>query len=169
MIHVLGAALIGSCGVWFGEHQARRLRQRVQVLESLKLSLEQVGRELELRCTPLPQLFQELSVQACWPAGKLLSDCAAALEQDDPAGLSQIWTSLVEELPYLERGERRILAGLGHVLGRYPGVEQEEAIAGVCRELEQYAQEAREECRRLGKVYRAVGAAGGGFLIILLL
>ncbi len=169
MIRVLGAAMIGGCGVWFGEHQARKLRQRVQVLEGLKTSLEQVGRELELRCTPLPQLFQALSIHACWPAGQLFSDCAAALEQDDPAGLSQIWTRLVEELPYLEREERRSLSGLGQVLGRYPGAEQEAAIAGVCNELEQYAQEARKEFRRLGKVYRAVGAAGGGFLIILLL
>lgn len=169
MIRVLGAAMVAGCGIWFGNHQAGRLVQRVQVLEMLKDSLGQLRRELELRRTPLPQLFQELSVNTSWPVNKLFSGCAAALEQGGPGGLPQIWTSSVEQIPCLEQEEQRILASLGYVLGRYPGTEQGQAIAAVCRELEQRVQAARAESGRLGKVYRAVGAAGGGFLIILLL
>ncbi len=169
MIRVLGAALIGGCGVWFGEHQARKLRQRVQVLEGLKTSLEQTGRELEMRRTPLPQLFRGLSDSAPRPVKELFSGCAEALEQERAGGMPGIWASLVEELPCLEQEERQLLVGLGHVLGRYPGEEQGQALFGVCRELERCIQIAREENSRMGKVYRAVGAAGGGFLIILLL
>lgn len=169
MIQVLGAALVAGCGVWFGEHQAGKLAKRVQVLEVLNVSLGQLGRELELRRTPLPRLFRELSSGAAWPAKELFSGCAAALELGCPNGLPQVWTSSVEQIPCLEHEEKRLLAGLGCVLGRYPGPEQGEVIAGVCRGLEGRIQAARAESSRLGKVYRAVGAAGGGFLVILLL
>ena len=169
MIRTLGAVLVAGCGIWFGSSQAKKLSQRVLVLEELEAALEQVRRELELRCTPLSRLFGALSGQVSWPAAELFFKCAADLEKGKEVGFAQIWTSLTEDVPYMNQEEKRLFAALGQVLGRYPGPEQGEAIAKVCITLKQRAQEARAECQRLSRVYRAIGAAGGGFLVILLL
>ena len=169
MIRVFGAVLVAGCGIWFGSRQARLLERRVCVLEEFGVVLEQMRRELELRRTPLAQLFRVLSNQTRASVKGLFSACAAELEEDDQDALCRIWTSQVEKLPELNGEERRILPSLGHVLGRYPGHEQGEAIFQVCQALELQTQAARQESRRLGRVYRALGAAGGGFLIILLL
>lgn len=169
MIRALGAMLVAGCGLWLGNHQARQLEQRVQILENLELALEQAGRELELCRTPLPRLFRSLSGSVPWPADGLFAACAEALEREEMAGVPEIWAAAVARVPGLEREEQRLLEGLGLVLGRYPGPEQEKAIFGVCRGLEQCALRAGEDSRRLGRVYRAMGAAGGGFLVIFLL
>ena len=169
MMQILGAVLVAGCGIWFGNRQARQLSRRVQVLEGLKAALEQVKRELELRGIPLPRLFRELSKEVPWPADALFSACAISLERDAPEGLAQVWTSLTGQIPHLTEEERRLLASLGQVLGRYPGPAQGEAIVQVCHALEPHIEAAQSDSRRLGRVYRAVGAAGGGFLVILLL
>lgn len=169
MIRALGAMMVAGCGIWFGTHQARRLERRVAALEALRSALEQAGRELELCATPLPQLFRFLAGRTLRPADGLFSACADALERDDRVGMDTIWAEAVMELPELTQEERQLVGCLGPVLGRCPGPEQGETIDGVCRALEQCALRAREESTRLGRVYRAVGAAGGGFLVILLL
>lgn len=169
MKQLLGALLIAGCGLWFGNRQATQLMRRVSALEGLEAALRQVGRELTLRCTALPQLFAAMGGQAPWPAGGLFLNCAAALEESRAERFPQIWTDLVNQLPYLHEEERRCLSGLGQVLGRYPGRDQEGAIEQVCRALEEYARSARQDSMRMGRVWRALGAAGGGFLVILLL
>lgn len=169
MIRLVGAALVGlSCG-WLGIKNARRLSERVEALETLDSALGQMERELAMRLSPLPQLMEELSAHTASPARELFAGCRTALDGLGRERFADAWTRLVEELPDLQAEDRRALVPLGQVLGRYDGAGQRETIAGTRRALGELRARAEEDSRRLGRVYRALGAAGGGFLIILLL
>lgn len=169
MIHILGAVMVAAgCG-WLGVKQAQKLTARAAALEAMSRALEQMERELTLRLTPLPQLMQELAQRTEPPARTLFAGCRAALEELDHQRFHEAWVQMVHDLPDFKDEDRRALDTLGQVLGRYDGRGQACAIASVRRELEQLGRSARQDSRRLGRVYRAVGAAGGGFLVILLL
>ncbi len=169
MIHTLGAFLVALACAWLGVRRAQALTARVRALEALGAALEQMERELTFRLTPLPQLMGELSKDTQSPARELFARCRQELEGQECRRFSDIWAQLVTELPALTRDDCQALLPLGQVLGRYDGAGQASAIAGVRRALEALGCAAREDSCRLGRVYRAVGAAGGGFLAILLL
>ena len=66
-------------------------------------------------------------------------------------------------------GIDKVLAPLGELLGRYDGPAQRDGVAAVRARLEELADRAQADCRRQGRVYRALGLSGGAFLVILLL
>lgn len=167
MIRFLGAILITGCGLWFGERQARMLRERGQILEDLINGLEQVHRELELRQTPLPELLKGVGQRVRYPAGQLFSVYIGQTGEENR--FAPLWDKQVEQLPMLTREERHSVSSLGGILGRYPVREQGAAIEGVCTYLKQCGERADKEYRRMGKVWRGLGAACGGILVILLL
>lgn len=158
--------ILGGC-LWMGNRRAVGLERRAVALEGLAAGLEQLRCELLLAAEPLPRLFRRLSRSAPWPCGALFEDCGGALGGEK--SLHTIWAEGVAGIPYLHPEDGRLLAPLGTLLGRYPGGEQAKGLEQVCRALERQGELAREESRRLGRVYRAVGAAAGGFLLILLL
>lgn len=167
MIRCVGMALIlGGC-LWMGNRRAAGLERRAAALAGLAAGLEQLRCELLLAAEPLPRLFDRLSHSAPWPCGELFEGCGMALRGEKP--LHTIWAEGIAGIPYLHPEDGRLLAPLGTLLGRYPGGEQAKGLEQVCRALERQGALAREESRRLGRVYRAVGAAAGGFLLILLL
>lgn len=161
--------MVASGCIWLGNRKARQLTARVRALETLKSALELMHRELELRLTPLPQLMRILSMKTPSPAGELFAGCGRALEELDRERFSDAWARLVGQIPELKEEDRQALIPLGQVLGRYDGRGQAAAIEAVGQELEDLRARAQEESSRLGRVYRALGAAGGGFLVILLL
>lgn len=166
MIRLFGALLVTACGCWLGERRACGLRKRKQILEQIVENLEQLRRELEFRQTPLPELFERLEQMVSGPVRGLFS------YQDDwetEKGMSAEWMDQVEALPFLTQEERYTLSSLGDILGRYPVREQGEAIGSVCTYLRQCTQQADREYSRMGKVYRGLGAACGGILVVLLL
>ena len=69
----------------------------------------------------------------------------------------------------LEEEERGCLEQLGTVLGRYDGESQRQALAHALERMEGCRNQAREERKRLGKVYAMLGVAAGLFLVIFLL
>ena len=82
---------------------------------------------------------------------------------------SPSWRRLTETLPGLDEEARRALSPLGDTLGRCDWQEQQRRVAAVRGRIETLRAQAEEEQRRQGKVCRALGAAGGSFLVILLL
>lgn len=169
MIRYVGGALILGCGLWLGNSRAKVLEGRLETLEELMAALSLLGRELALHATPLPELFARLSQVAKGAACRLFAHCARELKGPVEEGFSTVWKGGVGEIPNLQPEERRLLAALGPVLGRFPAGEQQKAVEGVCALLREAAKTAGEDCRRMGRVYRTLGAAFGGFLLILLL
>ncbi len=169
MIRMVGAVLVAAGCFWMGEQKARRLTARVRMLCSLRMALEQMERELQLRLLPMPALMETLSVRGDPLVRDLFRRAREALETLPETTFAQAWSPLIRDLPDLEEADRRLLLPVGQILGRYDAPGQASALGQVRRELERQQEQAQEESSRLGRVYRAVGAAGGGFLIILLL
>lgn len=169
MIRVLGAALVAAGCALLGFRRGEELKRRVRALEALQVGFEQMRRELTLRLTPLPRLMAGLARVAPAPAGELFGGCARALEHLECKPFPAAWTALCEKLPSLNDEDRRLLIPLGGVLGRCEAGEQAAAIAEACRVLEERCRAARQDSRSKGRVCRALGAAAGGFLAILLL
>ena len=169
MIRLVGGGLILGCGVWLGDRGARALEERVETIESLIAGISILGSELALQSKPLPELFSSLSGTVPKAAGELFRGCAEGLGGPLTQEFCTLWCRQVEEIPRLKPEERRLLASLGSILGRFPAREQHRAIGQVCALLQESARTAAGDSRRMGRVYRTVGGAAGGFLLILLL
>ncbi len=169
MIRMLGAILVAGGCFMMGEKQTRRLRDRVTVLTGLVASLEHMERELRLRLPSLPTLMKSVSLQADESIRPLFEESGRALDGLREVSFADVWPRLVEQISSLNGQDRFVLNSLGPILGRYDGPGQGDAIAAARGELQRQRERAQEEYTRLGRLYRVVGAAGGGFLIILLL
>ena len=162
----LGAALLAAGCAWLGVGRARQLRARAALLRGVAGALEAMRRELSLRYTAVPELLEGLSRSLPPPANGVFRRFRGALEGG--ARLEEAWGQALEGAP-CSPGDRRLLLPLGRVLGRYDAPGQAESLACLEREVRAQLERAEEEGQRLGKVYAALGAAGGMFLAILLL
>ena len=158
MVRLLGAVLVAGGAAWTGLSAAEGLKRRVRALDALVDGLSLLEQELELDSPPLPELMERLIPRSAGPARALFQGCRESLER-----LS--W----EPLPGLDGETRRTLEPLGDVLGRCDWNEQRRRVDTICRRVDELRVRAEERQRRQGKVYRALGAAGGAFLVILLL
>ena len=169
MWKLLGAILLASgCG-WIGFQASAALGRRVRALQVMTQSLGLLEQELELDSPPLPQLMDRLAVRSQEPARGLFRDCGRALERLDREAFSRSWRRLVEKLEPLGEEARGCLLPLGDTLGRCGWEEQQRMVACVRRELTELLGQAREEQRRQGRVYQALGLSGGAFFVLLLL
>ena len=169
LMHWTGALLALLGCAWLGFEGARSLEKRVQALGEMIAGLELLRRELWERGTPLPELMEDLAGRCAGPARALFAGCARACAGLDEVPFWRSWETLVAQQILLGPGGREALRPLGQVLGRYEADSQRQAVEQAAQLLEGELERAREESRRLGRVYRCLGAAGGGFLVILLL
>ena len=161
MVRLLGAVLVAGGAAWAGLSAAEGLKRRVRALDALVDGLSLLEQELELDSPPLPELMERLISRSAGPARALFQGCRETF--------SQSWRRLTETLPGLDGEALRALEPLGDTLGRCDWQEQQRRVAAVRGRIETLRDRAEEEQRRQGKVCRALGAAGGAFLVILLL
>lgn len=169
MVRLLGAVLVAGGAAWAGLSAAEGLKRRVRALDALADGLSLLEQELELDSPPLPELMERLIPRSAGPAKTLFQGCRENLERLNRESFSYSWRRLTETLPGLDEEARRALSSLGDTLGRCDWQEQQRRVAAVRGRIETLRAQAEEEQRRQGKVCRALGAAGGAFLVILLL
>ena len=164
LLLTVGAAGLGLCAAW-------QLRDRVRSLRSLVGGLEILDRELSFRRTAMPELMERTARQAGAPACYLFARCRDHLEELGERSFSQIWARAVAEEPelLLAEEERAALLELGEILGRYDADGQIAALKRAEETLKACLTRAKEDRRRLGRVYTALGAGSGAMLAILLL
>jgi stage III sporulation protein AB len=81
-----------------------------------------------------------------------------------------VWREELETCPLqLTAEDRQMLEQLGSVLGRYDGESQCRAIEEEVSRLGRQIVQAREDRRRLGRVYGVLGMTAGLFLAVLLI
>lgn len=166
----MGALMIMVGMVGLAWRQVGRLGERVELLRSLQGALSYLEEELTFRCTPLPRLLDHLAHSRTGAVGRFFRAVLAAMEGEDPQPLRQSWPRLVKEnLPLLKEEERQTLEELGEVLGQYDARTQSEALRLAGQRLAGTYLEAQTERRRLGKVYLALGVAGGMVTVLVLI
>ncbi|MBQ3135331.1 MAG: stage III sporulation protein AB [Oscillospiraceae bacterium] len=166
MLKVIGGLLVlGGCCLC-GFCAADELSKRVRLLEDWIQAIRVLERELALFRSPLPQLLLQMAKGREKRLVAFFDTCCARMETG--ADFLDVWVEELETLP-LDRQEKRLLCGLGQVLGRYDDRGQIQAAGHIRGELEACAVRARQENRGRGRVYRTLGATAGGFLLLTLI
>lgn len=169
-MRALGALMVMTGMVGLAWRQAGRLGERVELLRSLQGALSYLEEELTFRCTPLPKLLAHLAQSRTGPVGGFFRAVLASMEHENAPSLRQSWSQLVgEKLPLLKEEERQTLEELGEVLGQYDAQTQAQALRMAGQRLAGAYLEAQAERQRLGKVYLALGVAGGMVTVLVLI
>ncbi len=170
MLRMVGAVLLLAGGVGLGLSAVKRLDRRVKTLRSLTEALELLEREMDFRLPPMKELIRETARRSAEPASGFLRVCAERMEEWEGQPLADLWQqAALDELPALKPCDRETLLSVGAVLGRYDAESQRGVISAARERLAVFLTDAVEERRRQGRVYGALGAAAGAFLVILLL
>ena len=166
MLKLLGAVLVVCACTLCGFRAANELSNRARLLEEFAQAVQILERELSLFCSPLPNLLRRMAQGRCKHVFEMLNNCCTGVEKG--IAFTDIWDEQLKELPLTAR-ETGMLHGLAHVLGRYDDRGQVQAAARIREELEACALQRRQDSRVKGRMYRALGATAGGFLVLALL
>ena len=166
MLRFVGAVLITGACTLGGFRAAEELSHRARLLEEFALAVQILERELSLFRSPLPLLLSRMAQGRCKQVASFFNNCCAGIEKG--MTFTDVWEEQLKEIPLAER-ESGLLQGLAHVLGRYDDRGQVQAAARIRAELEACAARQRQESRTKGRMYRALGATAGGFLVLALL
>lgn len=166
---LLGKCLVLGGMTLLGLRHAGELRRRVQCLGAFLGAVERAQRELAFSLPPVEELLGRMGEGLWAPVGAWFSGCCAAFRERREECLEEIWTRRLreEELPLREE-DMELLNGLGGLLGRFDGESQEKALGQLHVRLEEQLAGAREDAKRLGKVYGTLGVTLGLFCVILL-
>ena len=116
--------------------QARsRQRNQIDTLRELCAALARMAAELAEHGTPLPQLMDELSVEASALLRPFFEALTQSLQQLDKQSFSESWRQAVDRHLSLRTAQKKTLKGLGGYLGRYSGELQRDALMSVRGEL----------------------------------
>lgn len=167
---MIGTALLAGGSVLLGGCAVRHLSARVRELEDLIHSLHTILREMEYRLAPLPELLTQAAEQTRGQVSAFFRLCAQGAEHLNGRTFQMVWRQAMEAGQLrLEQPDLDVLEHLGGVLGRYDGESQRQALRESLDRLERNRQEAEDQSRRLGRVYRVLGLAGGAFILILMI
>lgn len=165
-MRLMGAALLTVAGLLAGLSTAGELRRTALRRARLCRLLEGMGFELGRFQTPLPELFEILAGQTEGEARRLCLRVRERMPELGRTPFSVIWAETLAALP---EGERRLLAPLGAVLGRYGTEELLTALETCRRDMVQAAGEANRRARENSRVYIGLCTAGGMMLGVVLL
>lgn len=169
MRSIVGAVmvLVGTVGLaWRG---VGRLGERAELLRGLQGALAYLEEEVSFRFTALPKLFEHLSSRR-GAVGTFFEAVSRAMGSAEPKTLRDSWLEAVRgNLPLLREDERQTLEELGEVLGQYDAQTQAQALHLAGERLAAAYLKADGERQRLGKVYLALGVAGGAVTVLALI
>lgn len=169
MIRLLGCVLVAGGGAWLGIQASARLRERVTHVSALIHALGLLRREICGRGRGLPQALEETACQAPPTVRPFFQGCVQACRALEVRPFQESWRHLAGELLDLSPEALSQLEQLGEVLGRYEEEIQGKALDQAGEYLSEELTRAKGEWERMGRVYRVLGLAGGGFLVILLM
>ncbi len=172
MMKLLGAVLIcGSCSV-FGVSAWQQLCKRVHAMDAISTALDYMIAELEYRRTPLLDMVQVLAQSNRWQTALIFHTLQNKLQQQDELSFSYKWCRALAECSEvigLQSEERKLLQDAASYLGRYDALQQVRALQGAQKQLLVLRNEAREEVKTRGKLYRSCGLAVGIVIALALL
>lgn len=170
MIRLLGAALVVAGCAALGLAGVARLEGRTEDLDGLAAGLDALQRELGWRLAPLPDALDTAAEAAGGPAAVFFARCAQGARARDGRPFRQVWGDGLSTAPLrLAAEDKSFLERLGPVLGRYDGDSQRLALEEASAGLRDLRDGARDDRRRLGRVYGVLGVTAGLLAAILLI
>ena len=169
MVRILGRILLAAGPAWLGFHAAARLARRPSVLRDLAGALEEMGREISFRLTPLPEIFARLAAERDGPVESVFAACAGGVDGLEERSMGEIWRSALRQADLdLDARSGRAMEELGSALGRCGGADLAAALDQAAAELRAAAGAADRETEQKGRMDRVLGLTAGAALFILL-
>lgn len=164
--------LILLAGIGIGLLKAKSFDNRVYHLQELITALKVLESEMKYRLDPLPDLFLRVSKIKNGMSGVMLETAGRLLQNQAGRDLPSCWREAVETA-YMEsalnKDDKRIISDLGIELGKTDMESQSGMFLRTFSLLESQVQEAIEEKRTKGKMYKSLGSAIGILIVILLI
>ncbi|MEL7657038.1 MAG: stage III sporulation protein AB [Bacillota bacterium] len=158
-------------GVAIGQLKAKTFENRVYHLQELITTLKVLESEMKYRLDPLPDLFIRVSTMKPGMSGTLLESAGRFLKIQTSRDFADCWKDAVEtayEESALNKEDRRIITDLGIELGKTDMESQSGMFSRTYSLLAAQVEEAIEEKRTKGKMYKSLGPSIGILIVILL-
>lgn len=171
IIKAAGICLILFSSTGIGFLSSRRLKERIEELESIRRLLLMLRGEIKYSRSTLPEAFQAIGRRLSKPYGDMLLKAASAMEQLQGQTLSQIWEERVTEAlteSALYKEDKEKLIHLGNQLGYLDAEMQIATLELYLEQLQEEIKNASENFKRNGKLYRTMGVMAGIFLAVLM-
>lgn len=165
MLKALGALTVFLGLSWCGFQRSGWYRRRLDCLEAWHRGVLEGERMLCDLGETTPAFLRRLSEEK--PLREMAQNCLNRLAREER--LESAWTGALDTsaLP-LSQEERRTVAALGAVIGRYDVTQQRPALAAARSRLEEQMARAEEEKSRLGRMWSVLGVSAGVLAVVML-
>lgn len=169
MTALIGKGLLFAGCTALGIGQGLSLRNRRICLQEFRRAIEGISRELTFSLPPLSALLSQAERESGGTLKPFFRTVREEFASTGGESWSESWRAALTcaDLP-LHKEDLVLLQEVGQILGRYDGESQRAALAGLLFRLSDAADRAREEERRLFRVYTVTGISAGLFLLLLL-
>lgn len=171
MVKILGACAIGFSAVYFGVSLSADLARRAETVGALRDMLLSMRQKLSAWHMPLPALLRETAQEQIGGYTAFCVKAAAKLDRERRKPAERILTDCFRaEAPSgLPEEGRRIAFRVFATLGRLDPEQQLTVLDRAIGDLDSLETELRQDHRRRGRCYLALGICSGLAAAILLL
>lgn len=165
MLKAFGALAVFLGLSWCGFQRAGWYRRRLRCLEAWHRGVLEGERMLCDLGETTPAFLKRLEREP--PLREMAQGCLDRLAREQR--LESAWSGALESagLP-LTQEERRTVAALGAVIGRYDVSQQRPALEAARSRLEEQMARAEEEKGRLGRMWSVLGVSAGVLAVVML-
>ncbi|MCH5200276.1 MAG: stage III sporulation protein AB [Oscillospiraceae bacterium] len=143
-----------AAGIWF----SKRLKERERFISSVILLINELTVQIKYTNTEIGAMLKTASQNEAYQALLFVTSCADISENGD---FHPLWNDGVKKQPYLTPADRELLFALGDRLGATDLDGQLSFLELTCEMLKKQQQEASENYRKKGRMYRSVGLLCG--------
>ena len=151
-----------AAGIWF----SGRLKERERFMSSVILLIKELTVQIKYTNTEIGAMLKSASQNEAYQNLLFVTSCTDISENGD---FHPLWNNGVKKQPYLTPADRELLLALGDRLGETDLDGQLSFLELTCEMLKKQQQEASENYRKKGRMYRSVGFLCGLALGIMVL
>lgn len=165
LFRIAGAALLMLAGGAAGAAMLSEMNARLRLIGDLAAALGVIKSEICSLQTPLPEVFESLSLRGPAATRDFFSHLAGGICAGELRG---VWDEQVKGLEIGEEAELCLMR-LGLSLGRYEAQRQALELDAARSILEQILADRRVERDRQRRVYPGLGVSAGALIAVILL
>ena len=161
---VLFLTTFGS-GVLFSQ----RLNKRLFELKLIERLAQRIQVRLEFRSLSTEEILDQLVCDSTFQSFSFLPHCQHLMQKDE-LSFPKAWKAAVEKKKNslsLNEEELQVLVSLSEIIGSASVQRQLSSLEGVQKELHRMIDDAQNDCKKKGKLYRSLGILGGAAVAII--
>lgn len=143
-----------ATGVWF----SKCLKEREHFISSVILLIKELTVQIKYTNSEIGAMLQHAAQTDTYRNLLFITNCESITENGD---FHPLWNDGVKSQPYLTSADRELLFALGDKLGETDLDGQLSFLELTCEMLKKQQQEASENYRKKGRMYRSVGILCG--------